>query len=517
MKSTTIFAIAAALLFGAAGGYALGTRVPAPDAGAAAAATAAGPVQPGARKILYYRNPMGLPDTSPVPKKDPMGMDYVPVYEGEEPQAAGDAVKLSPDRVQKLGVRTEAASVLELSRTVRAVGTIQVDERRLASVSPKFEGWIERLHVSAVGQPIARGEALMEVYSPELVAVQQEYLIATRGLEASRRDGAESEAAMKRLSDAALQRLRYWNIEERDLAGVLKKGTPRPTLTLRSPVVGVVLDKPAVQGMRFMPGEMLYRIADLSALWIIAEVFEQDLAAIGVGQAARISVNAFPGRVFEGRVGFVYPTLNAGTRTARVRIELANPDGLLKPDMYASLELMAGAPRRATAIPDTAVIDSGTRQVVLVERGEGLYEPRPVRLGERADHHVEVLEGVREGERVVVRANFLIDAESNLKAALGGLGSRPAERPSHRAQARVEAIDADESSVTLEHGPVDTLKWPAMTMDFKLADRAMLAGLLPGASVSIEFEERAPGEFVVTRIAPGPAGPGATPDPHKGH
>jgi Cu(I)/Ag(I) efflux system membrane fusion protein len=459
---------------------------------------------------------MGLPDTSPVPKKDPMGMDYVPVYEGEETQVSANGVKLSPDRVQMLGVRTEAAMLHEIARTVRAVGTIQVDERRLATVAPRFEGWIEKLHVNAVGQSIARGEPLMEIYSPELVAVQQEYLIAARALEASRASGSESRAAMQRLRDATLARLRYWNIEERDLAGVLKAGKPRPTLTLRAPVSGVVLDKPAVQGMRFMPGEMLYRIADLSRLWIIAEVFEQDLAPIRVGQAAKIAVNAYPGRAFEGRVAFIYPTLKAETRTARVRVELPNPEDLLKPDMYVSVELAAGEPRKVVAVPDSAVLDSGTRQVVLVERGEGRYEPRQVRIGTRADDHVEVLDGLREGEKVVVRANFLIDSESNLKAALSGLSSPPAQRPTHRAQAKIEAIDAAAGSVTLEHGPVETLKWPAMTMEFKLAEPAMAANLQPGADVAIEFEERGTGEFVVTRVTPAAAAPAAAQNEHQG-
>ena len=201
-----------------------------------------------------------------------------------------------------------------------------------------------------------------------------------------------------------------------------QEGKPRNTITLRSPVDGVVMAKPSVQGMRFMPGEALYRIADLSSLWLLAEVFEQDLAWIAPGQEAAVRVNAYPDKVFRGKVAFVYPTVTPETRTARVRIELPNPGRLLKPDMYASVELairQRGEPR--LAVSDSAVLDSGARQIVLVQRGEGKFEPREVKLGQRGDGYVEVLEGVKEGETVVVSANFLIDAESNLKAAVGGI------------------------------------------------------------------------------------------------
>ncbi|MDH4189694.1 MAG: efflux RND transporter periplasmic adaptor subunit [Betaproteobacteria bacterium] len=517
MSRTTPFIIALALAAAALAGYWLGTSEPPPQTAAAAAPGAA---SPPARKLLYYRNPMGLPDTSPVPKKDSMGMDYIPVYEDGAPQAASHAVMLSPERVQNLGVRTEPVALRALVRTVRALGTVQVDERRLVTVSPKFDGWIDRLQVNTVGQAVRRGEPLMQIYSPELVAAQEEYLIAARGLREALGQDGEAKAAMQRLRTATLQRLRNWDIEARDLGAVLNKSASRPTLTLRSPTTGVVLEKRAVQGMRFMSGEMLFRIADLSALWIIAEVYEQDLGLVRLGQSVKITVHAYSGREFGGTVAFIYPTLNAETRTARMRIELDNPDGLLKPDMYASLELAAGETLQVLAVPDSAVLDSGTRQVVLVERGAGLYEPRTVKLGARADGYAEVLDGVRAGETVVTRANFLIDAESNLKAALGGLAApKPvAASPAttHRADAQVEAIDAAAGVLTLAHGPVASLKWPAMTMEFKVAERALLAGLAAGAKVGIEFEERSAGEYVITRIAPAAPAAAAQND-HKGH
>lgn len=373
------------------------------------------------RKILYYRNPMGLSDTSPVPKQDSMGMDYIPVYEDEETQAG--QVKISPDKVQKLGVRTELVSMRELVRTVRALGQFQLDERRQHTVTTKFEGYIERLYVNATGQPVRRGQPLMEVYSPELVSAQEEYLIAWRGRQALKNGTEESLAGIGQLAEGALMRLRNWDISDAQLQRLQQEGKATRTLTLYAPAGGVVLEKMAVAGMRFMPGEPLFKIVDLSTIWLIADVFEQDLAQVAVGQKVNIRVDAYPDREFNGRVAYLYPTVNPETRTAQVRIELTNPGGILRPDMYASVELASGHGKASTlTVPDSAVLDSGTRQIVLVRRGEGLFEPREVKLGMRGNGYVEVISGAGAGEEVVVSANFLIDAESNLRAAIGGFG-----------------------------------------------------------------------------------------------
>jgi len=373
------------------------------------------------RKVLYYRNPMGLTDTSPIPKQDAMGMDYIPVYADEE--APAGQVRISLDKVQKLGVKTELVSSRELARTVRAVGQFQMDERRLSSVTTKFEGYIEKLYVNATGQPVKRGQPLMEVYSPELVSAQEEYLIAWSGRQSLRNGTQESQTGVGQLAEGALKRLRNWDISEAQLQRLQKEGKATRTLTLYSPASGVVLEKAAVQGMRFMPGEPLFKITDLSAIWLLAEVFEQDLALVHVGQSVKISVDAYPDKGLTGKIAYIYPTVTPETRTAKVRVELANPGGMLRPDMYASLQLASGHGKaKALTVPDSAVIDSGTRQVVLVQRTEGLFEPREVKLGMRSDGYVEVLQGLSEGENVAVRANFLIDAESNLKAALGSFG-----------------------------------------------------------------------------------------------
>ena len=369
-------------------------------------------------KILYYRNPMGLPDTSPVPKKDSMAMDYIPVCAEEAGSGAG-RVTIAPERLQMLGVRTETVSRRTVAQDVRAVGTVAADERRIGVVAPKYEGWIEQLHVNTTGQPVRRGEALAEIYSPDLVLAQQEYLIARRaaasmaGADAMAHDNARAIAA------AALARLRNWDISADQLVRLQRTGKTGRTLTLTVPIAGLVMDKPALLGQRFAAGDILYRITDLSNVWLLADIFEQDLAQIRLGQDATISVQAYPGRSFTGRVAFVYPSVNAQTRTARVRIEVPNPELLLKTDMYATVVI--AAPVEATpvlAIPDSAVLDTGTRQTVLIERGQGRFEPRAVKLGARAGGYVVVREGLQEGERVVTGANFLIDAESNLRAAL---------------------------------------------------------------------------------------------------
>jgi Cu(I)/Ag(I) efflux system membrane fusion protein len=388
-------------------------------------ADAAPEVQTGKPKgrILSYRNPMGLPDSSPVPKKDPMGMDYIPVYADEEPESGTPLVKLSLDKVQKLGVKTEAVALRDLKNTIRAVATVQANERLLHTVTTKFDGWIQRLYVNTTGQTVKKGEALMDVYSPELITAQQEYLIARKGVQTLAGGSAEVQASMQRLEDSALQRLRNWDISETELQHLTQDGKTTQYLTLRSPANGVVLEKPAVQGKRFMAGEVLYQVADLSQVWLLAEVFEQDLGQVRIGQSANIRVDAYPEKVFAGKVTFIYPTVTAESRTAKVRIELANRQALLKPSMYARAEFMASRGKgQALTVPDSAVLDTGTRQLVLVQRGEGKFEPRPVKLGARGDGYIEVLEGVKAGENVVVSANFLIDAESNLKAAFSGFG-----------------------------------------------------------------------------------------------
>jgi Cu(I)/Ag(I) efflux system membrane fusion protein len=363
----------------------------------ATTALAADPCPSG--KVKFYRNPMGTPDTSPVPKKDSMNMDYIPVCEGAAEDSPG-TVTLSLDRVQRLGVRTEEVAERTLSRTVRAFATLQFDERRQAVIAPKFGGWIEKLYVNATGDVVTVGQNLFDVYSPELNVLQQQWRVAGRSADAT-------------------DKLRYLAFPETALEKLRQGDPPSRTVTIPSPVAGTVVDKIAIEGLRFQPGETLFRIVDTSVMWVMAEVYEQDLAFVKVGDAARVTVNAWPGEPLEGRVTFIYPTMSKESRTARLRIEVANPGGRLRADMAATVEIATPIDGSRLAVPESAVIDSGRRQVVLVDRGEGRFEPRPVKLGARVPGFVQVLDGLKPGEKVVTQATFLIDAESNIRAALG--------------------------------------------------------------------------------------------------
>ena len=375
---------------------------------------------PKTGKILYYRHPMGAADTSLVPKKDEMEMDYLPVYEGE--QFSPGQIQISPEKVQKLGVRTVKVSHRNLNRTIRALGSIQVDESRVHTVAPKFEGWIQHLHVNTLGQSVKVGQPLFDVYSPDLLTAQQEYLIARVGEQVLKKGSAQALHTAEQLAANALQRLHYWDIAPAQLKRLETLQKPMDTLPFLSPVNGVVVDKPAQQGIRFMPGELLFRIADLSNVWLLADVFELDVASVQLGQSVQVRINAYPERLFIGKVSFIYPTLSTETRTVKVRVELSNQQGLLKPGLYGNLTLVTtAAAMNHLAVPDSAVIDSGTRQVVLLRKGEGRFEPRVVKVGLLSDGFYPVQEGLTDGDEVVTHANFLIDAESNLKSALDGM------------------------------------------------------------------------------------------------
>ncbi len=396
MRATPLLAAVVAVTLAGSAGYFWGKQQ-VPVAEKAAASTE--------RKILYYRNPMGLPDTSPVPKVDSMGMDYVPVYADEA--ATPGTVVLSPDKVQKLGVVTEAVALRPLASSLRSTAVIEVDERRQQLIAPRFEGWVRQLHVNVTGQAVRRGQPLLEVYSPELESALREYLLA-------------QESGLADLAKSTRQRLRNWEISDDDLAHLAHGMANR---VLRSPIDGVVLEKSAVNGARFAAGEVLYRIADLSNVWVQAEVAEQDQGSLRVGQSAKVSVDAYPGEPFSGRVSFISPVLNAKTRTVQVRIELPNPHGRLRPAMYAKVELATGHAAPVLSVPLSAVLDSGVRQLALVQVAEGRFEPRALKLGRRDGEFVEVLDGLAEGEQVVTKANFLLDAESGLRAALGSAPS----------------------------------------------------------------------------------------------
>ncbi|MBI5318294.1 efflux RND transporter periplasmic adaptor subunit [Bradyrhizobium sp.] len=366
----------------------------------------------GPRKIRYYRNPMGLPDTSPVPKKDSMGMDYIPVYEGED--SDDGSVKLSPGKIQRTGVKSEAASARVIRTVIRAPGTIQLDERRISVISMRTESFIQRVANVTTGSAVKKGQPLMETYSPAISSAAAEY-IATIGSPAT--------ARVEQYGRGSRQRLKNFDVPDTVIAAMEKTQTVPLTIEWTAPRDGIVLERNAIDGMRAQPGDVLFRVADTSVVWAVADVAERDLGQLSIGQPVAVKARGFPGREFAGSIAVIYPQINRDTRTARVRVELANADLVLLPDMYVDAEINVGKPEPVLAVPESAVLDTGTRQTVLVDKGSGRFEPREVKVGQRGDGYVEVRDGLADGEPVVVAANFLIDAESNLKAALKGLAT----------------------------------------------------------------------------------------------
>jgi membrane fusion protein, copper/silver efflux system len=375
-----------------------------------------------ARRVLFYRHPMNPSVHSDSPAKDDMGMDFVPVYEDEAGPGASfaagrTAVTVPPERAALLGIRSEPASLAAAIGVLRSVGRVAVDERRLQAVHAKLDGYVEALHVDFTGQPVRKGQALLEVYSPELVAAQKEYLVAQAAvgrLAASEVPGVA--AGGQELLDASRQRLQAFDMSPRDIAALEERGAAARTITLRSPVAGVVVSKLAVQGMKVSSADRLYELADLSRVWVLADVFERDAASVRAGMSARVSL---PGQaeLLAGQVTFVSPVVKPETRTFEARVEVDNARGLLKLDMFVEVVLETpSAP--AVTVPESAVVQTGERALVFVDQGGGRYEPREIALGRRVGAAYEVRSGVSAGERVVVSANFLLDSESSLRAAI---------------------------------------------------------------------------------------------------
>ncbi|MBI2714469.1 MAG: efflux RND transporter periplasmic adaptor subunit [Rhizobiales bacterium] len=369
------------------------------------------PKPAGDRKILFYRNPMGLPDTSPVPKKDSMGMDYIAVYDGDAP-SDGKTIKVSVERVQRSGVRTEPAEARVLTRPVRAVGTVAIDERRATIVTMRSDGYVEDLFVNTTGQIVRAGEPLFRVYSPDIQQAFSDLLVAKSW-------SGTANVGLGKSLEGAMQRLRNLGVPEARIREIRDSGSNPRIIDWLAPAGGTVMVKRVINGQKIVAGDELYRIVDLTNVWVIADVAEGDLAEIKLGDRATVTFRAYRNQPVEGKVTFIYPEVKTETRTVRVRIEVANPDERLKPDMYADVTFLADADHGAvTTVPVSAIIDNGKQQIVLVSKGEGRFEPRPVKLGRRGDGYVEIVEGLKPGEDIVTTATFLIDAESNLQSAL---------------------------------------------------------------------------------------------------
>lgn len=335
------------------------------------------------------------------------------------------AIELPPEKRQLIGVRTAEVAQRSLTRTIRTVGRIEYDERRLATVNTKFEGWIEKLYVDYTGRYVKKGELMAEIYSPELLATQQEFLNLLRWSKARKQhSGPWSESLgqdAEVILEAARERLRLWDMTEEQIQELERTGKPIRTIKIYSPSSGYVLQKMAILGMKVMPGEKLFDLADLSSLWILADVYEYELPFVRVGMPAKVTLSYLPTVELSSRIDYIYPTLSPETRTARVRLVLPNPKGSLKPQMFTNVEITVDLGPRLM-VPSEAVIDTGTRQIVYVDRGEGLFEPREVKVGIRTQEMAEVIQGLKAGEQVAASAAFLIDSEAQLKgvAPLGG-------------------------------------------------------------------------------------------------
>ncbi|TXH85585.1 MAG: efflux RND transporter periplasmic adaptor subunit [Rhizobium sp.] len=367
---------------------------------------------PAKGKLLYYRNPMGLPDTSKVPKKDSMGMDYIPVFDGDKSDAS--TVKVSLGKLQRTGVKTATAEMASISRKIEVPGTIALDERLVSVISMRTDSFVDDVANVTTGDRISKGQSLFSFYSKDVAMAASEY---AAGRNDSRGNGDTGSAL----------RLKNLGVPQEAIDTIARTRQVPASIGYIAPRDGVVLQRMATTGMMAKPGDVLFRIADISDVWLIADVPEYDLASVRSGAEVSVTVRSLPGRTFRGVVDLIYPDVDMQTRTTKVRIELPNPDGLLLANMYADVEIEAGAPIPVVAVPNSAVIDTGDRQVVFIDKGDGQFEPKDVKLGVRGEKQTEITKGVAAGDKVVVAANFLLDAESNLNSALSAMTSEEAK------------------------------------------------------------------------------------------
>jgi RND family efflux transporter MFP subunit len=412
------------------------------------------------RKILFYRDPMNAQNTSPTPKKAPDGMDFVPVYAEEGGTSAGkkiayykdpmhpwftsdkpgkapdcgmdmvpvyegesdvQGIKIDPVTVQNIGVKTEDVLRRPLTKTIRTVARVTYDETKLYNVNTKIMGWVEKLYVDYTGRAVQKGDPLLELYSPDLVNTEQEYLLALHYRDQLQTSSVEeAKKGAEELVATAKRRLLYWDISPQEIQEIEKLGVPKKVMTIYSPADGIVMEKMVVNGQNIMAGMTLYKIADLSTVWVLADIYQYELPWVKLNQNAEIDLSYLPGRISHGKITYIFPFLSEETRTIKVRIEVPNPKGeiLLKPDMYATVSIKSPQVVDAIAVPDQAIIRSGERNIVVVSLGGGYFDPREVQLGVAAEGYVQVLKGIKEGEKIVVSSQFLIDSESNLKAAI---------------------------------------------------------------------------------------------------
>jgi RND family efflux transporter MFP subunit len=376
------------------------------------------------RKILYWHDPM-LPDfRSDKPGKSPMGMDLIPKYADDESEAdVKGTVRIDPAAIQNIGVRTDVAQKRTLLKTIRTVGVVTYDETKLSKIQSKVPGWIEKLYVNSTGLAVAHDTILLELYSPDLVTTQEEYLLALNYRDSLKESASENVVkGGEQLLASALRRLELFDVPRHQIEELTASRKVKKTLHIHSPVVGIVVKKDVTQGMYIEPNTTLYEIADLSTVWVNADIFEYEIPYVREGQHAVMTLGSIPGREFKGRITYVYPYLDPQSRSVKVRFEFPNPKLALKPEMYGDVTIHSGDSRSGVAIPTEAILRTGLSALVFVDRGEGRFEPREVQTGMESEGFTQVISGVDDGEKVVVSAQFLIDSESKLKEAVGKIG-----------------------------------------------------------------------------------------------
>lgn len=448
-KTMIVFLVLLALLAGLAGGYwyaASNKEVPV----LSVEKTEKKKDEPEA---LFYRNPMNPAITSPVPAKDEMGMDYIPVYADDEKndKEPTGTVTIDPVVEQNIGVRTTIARKEVLHKEIRTVGRVTYDEELLYRIHPKVEGWIEELYVKKTGEKIREDEILLSIYSPQLVASQQEYLIAMKNYEVLRDSPIEDiRKGAEELVASARRRLEYLDVPTHQMQELTENHVVKKSLHIHSPYAGIVLEINIREGDNVTPKTRMYTVADLSRVWAYVDVYEFELPWIEENDSAEMTLAAIPERTFSGKVDYIYPYMEKETRTVRVRLEFDNEEGLLKPDMFANVTIKAGKDIEAVVVPAEAIVRSGEREIVFIRRAEGKFEPREVEVGVTAAGMTQLLSGVEEGEKVVTSSQFLIDSESKLREATAKMLEQSAgKKAGEESPAGTE--DMDMSDMTLEN------------------------------------------------------------------
>ncbi len=379
------------------------------------------------KKIKYWQAPMNPSFIRDEPGKSPMGMDLIPVYE-DQGKDGEQVIRINPTITQNIGVKTETVKIRTLTRTIRTIGRLTYDERKVMHVHTKYEGWIEKMQVDYTGKEVKKGELLMEIYSPEMVSTQEEFLLALKYSE-SFKDNPFPEITLgaDRLLNSTRRKLELLDVSKQQIDALIRDRKISKTMQVLSPVDGFVINKPAVHGMRVVPGKSLYTIADLSNIWVLADIYEYELPWVKIGQPVKMELPYYPGKEFSGKVTHIDPYLESKTRTIKIRMEFDNKNGELKPEMYSNITLESIIDKKAVAVPEEAVIHSGKRDIVVLLTKSGGFQSREVTLGAAADGYYQVLKGLEEGEEVVVSSNFLLDSESRLREGIKKLEEKTPE------------------------------------------------------------------------------------------